>query len=251
MDEIELLNQSIRDAEWNRDISFMDNILTDDMLFRRANGSFADKKTYLAGLKDPDNNYNHLENIELKVEARETGNLAIANVIVKASGTRGKDQKPFNGEFRNIRFFRKEKEWKLYAWYNEVIRNHMIIHVPGAEEEKINYKENKEGNMCGKVHQEILPGLPSSPYTRASFVKFDNGAFTKWHYHTGMQILLVKRGTGFVEQKGYPSFDINPGDRIYIPENSWHRHGAKDGYELVHLAITTGGTIWDKADPCT
>jgi hypothetical protein len=126
MSEIEIitkLNHSIRDAEWNRDVQFMQKLLDEDLLFRRANGTITDKKTYLNGLADLNNTYDHLENVDVKVNINEDENLATATVIVKASGKRGIEQDPFNGEFRNIRFFRKKEEWKLYAWYNDVINN--------------------------------------------------------------------------------------------------------------------------------
>ncbi len=247
------LNHDIRNAEYTRNSTFMEKQLADDLVFRRANGSFADKKTYLCDLKDINNTYENLNNIEIKVDIDQINGLAIATVIVKAKGKRGKEQKPFNGVYKNIRFFRKNVEWELYAWYNEVISNYLnnlIIHIPKAEEIKINYKYSEDGNMCGQVLMEVVSGLPSSPYTRFSYVRFENGARTKWHKHDGVQILLVTESIGFVEQKGYPSFDINPGDRIYIPENVWHRHGAKVGQTMVHLAITNGETEWDYDDPC-
>lgn len=115
------INHSIRDAEWNRDITYMQNTLDDSLLFRRANGSLADKKTYLEGLSDLSNSYDYLQNVSLEVAIHDNGVFATATVTVKASGKRGKDQKPFNGVFKNIRFFKKGSDWRLYAWYNEAI----------------------------------------------------------------------------------------------------------------------------------
>ena len=60
------------------------------------------------GLADLNNTYDQLENVDAKVNMDENGNLAIATVVVKASGKRGKEQKPFEGEFSNIYFFCKK-----------------------------------------------------------------------------------------------------------------------------------------------
>jgi len=241
------LNQSILDAESNRNIPFLQKVLDDDLLFQRANGSFVDKKKYLEELADLNNSYDHLENIFVEIKINEAENKAIANVTVKARGKRGEPQKPFNGVYKNIRFFRKNKEWQLYAWYNEAINSPSITHILNGN---VCYKEEIDGNMCGKVLIEDSRDSPTSPQPRALHVRFESGAFTKWHWHTGVQILLVKEGIGFVEQKGFPSFDMMPGDRIYIPENVWHRHGAKMNQSMVHLAINIGETIWNKDDPC-
>ena len=68
----------------------------------------------------------------------------------------------------------------------------------------ISYKEDNDGTMCGKAFKEDSTDSPASPQTRALYVRFESGSFTKWHWHTGVQILLVKSGIGFVEQKGFP-----------------------------------------------
>ena len=245
IEQLKKINDEIRDAEWNRDIPFMKMVLDEDLLFQRANGSFVDREKYLKELSDLNNSYDHLEHIVQEIKINEEENKASVNVIVKASGKRGVPPQPFNGVYRNIRFFRKNEEWQLYAWHNEVIKFPLTRKISHGE---IFYEENKENTMCGKVFGENSPDSPSSPYTRALHVKFVEGAFTKWHWHTGGQILLVKEGIGFVEQKGVPAFDIMKGDRIYISENVWHRHGAKKGQTMVHLAITNGETKWDLGD---
>ena len=115
---------------------------------------------------------------------------------------------------------------------------------------EIKYGKPDPTKMCGDGTIEAFERAPASPYLRASYVKFVNGAHTKWHYHTGEQMLLATQGKGFVEFQGLPSLEIGEGDRVFIPTGLWHRHGAVEGETLVHLAVTTGETIWDKADPC-
>ncbi len=105
-------------------------------------------------------------------------------------------------------------------------------------------------NMCGHGFIEELVQAPSSPSMRATFVKFLSGAYTKWHYHTGEQILIATEGQGFVEFQDRPKVELREGDRIYTPASVWHRHGAIEGKTLVHLAVTYGETQWDHGDPC-
>ena len=101
-----------------------------------------------------------------------------------------------------------------------------ITHIPAGD---IPYLPKNHGEMCETVEAEKNDDLPDSPATRAGYVRFIDGARTKWHRHYGLQVLLVTEGLGFVEQTGSPSFEIKPGDRIYIPKDVWHRHGAQTG----------------------
>ena len=112
------------------------------------------------------------------------------------------------------------------------------------------YKKAKKKNMCGKTYMERLEHAPESPNFRAFYVKFTKGAYTKWHYHTGEQLLLGTQGIGFVEFRGLPDVTLREGDRVIVPANVWHRHGAATQETFIHLAVTTGRTEWDEKDPC-
>ena len=116
--------------------------------------------------------------------------------------------------------------------------------------EKVEYGKPDPKGMCGDGRIEVLKHAPQSPYLRAKYVKFVNGAHTKWHYHTGEQLLLATEGTGFVEFRGLPDATLQKCDRAFITPGVWHRHGAAEGKTLVHLAVNTGETVWDKDDPC-
>jgi len=121
----------------------------------------------------------------------------------------------------------------------------MLFHVT-----EIKYQEPDHTKMCGDGQIEDLPGMHSHPFMRALYVRFKKGAYTKWHCHTGEQILIAIEGKGFVEFEGQPDIQIAVGDRVYVPAGLWHRHGALEGETLVHLAITTGDTQWRTDDPC-
>jgi quercetin dioxygenase-like cupin family protein len=121
------------------------------------------------------------------------------------------------------------------------------MYYPASE---INYDEPDPETMCGDGRIEKLDHGPVSPQLRAAHVKFVDGAHTKWHYHTGEQLLIPTDGIGFVEFRGLPSLEIRPGDRVFIPIGVWHRHGALNGRSMTHVAVTSGETKWDKADNC-
>jgi mannose-6-phosphate isomerase-like protein (cupin superfamily) len=251
MNEIEKICDEIRDAELTRNIAYMDNLLSKDLVFRRANGTFADKRIYLEGLSDLHNTYDLLENINCRVDMNDSETISTATVLVKASGKRGESQVPFDGTFKNIRVFRKSSKWELFMWFNEGADNYSIVHVPKLDLKDLTNREGESANFCGKVFLKVAADLPVAPMPRSAYVIFENGGRTKWHYHEGMQILVIKNGEGFVQQKGYPSFNVAVDDIVYIPKDTWHIHGAKVDSGLEHLAITTGNTIWDTNDPCS
>lgn len=115
---------------------------------------------------------------------------------------------------------------------------------------KIRYAKPDPTQMCGDGRIEDLDHAPRPPHLRAAYVKFVNGAHTKWHYHSGEQLLLATEGKGFVEFQGSPILEIHEGDRVFIPTGVWHRHGAVEGGTVVHLAVTCGKTEWDRKDTC-
>ena len=70
-----------------------------------------------------------------------------------------------------------------------------------------------------------------------AYVTFPNGAHNKFHKHSTDQVLIVTKGEGFVatEKKKYP---IKKGDIVLIPAGEVHKHGAREGKNFTHIAIT-------------
>lgn len=116
------LNERIGEAEKARNDQFMQDILSDQLVFRRGNGERNDKTQYLAGLVDLTRTYQQLEVSNINV-VKNPEDLALVSLIVKAAGMRGEE--PFSGTYRNIRVFRKESSalygWKCFLWFNEKI----------------------------------------------------------------------------------------------------------------------------------
>jgi ketosteroid isomerase-like protein len=110
------LNVKIADAEMNRKDGFLDTVIADDLIFRRADGTTATKEQYLAGIRNPENTYSQVEASNVEVFVQDEG-LALVSLIVRAAGVRG--GKPFSGTFRNTRVFAKKPAgWRCVVWFN-------------------------------------------------------------------------------------------------------------------------------------
>lgn len=120
------LNKQIGVAEKARDAKFMRDVLSDALAFRRADGTVVDKTFYLEGLMNPENTYERLDVKDIEVQTYE--DLAVVTLCVDATGMRG--QKPFLGQFRNVRIFMKDSTaahgWRCHMWFNSKTEN------PGA-----------------------------------------------------------------------------------------------------------------------
>jgi quercetin dioxygenase-like cupin family protein len=112
------------------------------------------------------------------------------------------------------------------------------------------YPEKPSENICGEGYLEEFENPPPPQSVRAIFVKFTKGAYTKWHTHSGDQLLYGIRGKGFVEMEGTQTIKLKKGDRVIISGGVRHRHGARKEKSFVHLAVTTGETDWNEEDPC-
>lgn len=99
---------------------------------------------------------------------------------------------------------------------------------------------------------------------RCKYFQFENGAKSKWHYHTKKHYLIWIKGSGFVEiaynrdvkKHKQAEQDKNTdlgkvielsqdNKRVKIPPFSIYRHGIlDDDKEFVHLDISRGETVW-------
>jgi quercetin dioxygenase-like cupin family protein len=75
-------------------------------------------------------------------------------------------------------------------------------------------------------------------------VLFEAGARTRWHTHSGEQILLCLRGTCVVQVFGKTSQVLPEGIAFRIPAGVVHWHGALRG-PASHLAVNVAAlTTW-------
>jgi len=116
--ELITLNQRIGEAERTKDEQFLKSVLSENLRFRRANGTIVDKAIYIVDLMKPENTTDDLHSDD--IVPRIHGNVAVVELSVKVKGMRG--GKKLDCAFRNIRIFlrepAKQPQWQLHSWFN-------------------------------------------------------------------------------------------------------------------------------------
>jgi len=94
--------------------------------------------------------------------------------------------------------------------------------------------------------QEILEGGDSSNFNFGIRV-FEAGARTKFHKHSGDQILIITEGTGGVGTDN-ETVKVVEGDVVLIPAGENHFHGAPDATSMGHITITVKGSQTEQTE---
>ena len=95
--------------------------------------------------------------------------------------------------------------------------------------------------FTGDVYNQRLVSADSTTPCQASNVTFKAGSRTRWHIHTGTQILLCTAGHGWYQEKGSPAQALSKGDAITIRPGVVHWHGAAADSWFAHLAFEVPG----------
>ena len=77
-----------------------------------------------------------------------------------------------------------------------------------------------------------------------AMVRYDRGARTHWHSHSGGQMLYIVDGEGWVQTRGGAPRRVVAGDAISFAPEEVHWHGAGAKGVMAHLAVTTGKPTW-------
>lgn len=94
--------------------------------------------------------------------------------------------------------------------------------------------------------QEILESVDSSDFT-FGIRTFDAGARTKFHKHSGDQILIITEGVGSVGTDN-ETVSVTAGDVVIIPAGENHFHGAPDATSMAHITIQKKGSVTDQTE---
>jgi len=89
----------------------------------------------------------------------------------------------------------------------------------------------------------VTPVEENSQASIAHF-RFGPGARTKWHSHSGGQIILVEEGVGLTQLRGGPIIELHAGESIYCPPGVEHWHGAAPDQGGVQFNVTRGSITW-------
>lgn len=91
--------------------------------------------------------------------------------------------------------------------------------------------------FTGDVSNQRLVSPDSDTPCQASNVTFSAGARTRWHIHSGTQILLCTAGRGWYQEKGKPARMLKAGDAVNIRPGVEHWHGAAYDSEFSHVSV--------------
>ena len=86
--------------------------------------------------------------------------------------------------------------------------------------------------------------LDQGPKTAIVRFRFGPGARTKWHSHSGGQIILVEEGVALTQVKGGPVIELHAGQSIYVGPGVVHWHGAAPDQGGVQYNVTRGEITW-------
>jgi quercetin dioxygenase-like cupin family protein len=95
----------------------------------------------------------------------------------------------------------------------------------------------------GQVRMQTLLSPETSKSFKSAIVNFAPAARTKFHAHTGDQILIVTHGKGIVATDKEKT-TVGVGDIVFFPAGEKHKHGAtKDSsFSHIHIQIRTSET---------
>jgi quercetin dioxygenase-like cupin family protein len=101
-----------------------------------------------------------------------------------------------------------------------------------------------QGGFTGDADQRLVHAQLDPEPVRVSFVRFQPGAVTHWHSHSGGQVLHVVEGEGRAQDRGAGLVVLQPGDTVTAEAGKDHWHGAAPGSAMTHLAVTIGEVTW-------
>jgi quercetin dioxygenase-like cupin family protein len=96
--------------------------------------------------------------------------------------------------------------------------------------------------FTGSAETKLLASSEGDTPVHVYHVRFDSGARTNWHIHSGPQWLLITEGQIRVQSWGEPSYDLSVGDAVVFAPGEKHWHGAVPGTRGVHLAVNVNVT---------
>jgi quercetin dioxygenase-like cupin family protein len=100
-------------------------------------------------------------------------------------------------------------------------------------------------SFVGAAHTKLLAASTDGTPVHVYHVKFESGARTNWHTHSGPQWLLVVEGRIRVQTAGNPPQEVEVGDAVVFAPGEKHWHGAAPGSTGVHLAVNVNAeTTW-------
>jgi quercetin dioxygenase-like cupin family protein len=74
--------------------------------------------------------------------------------------------------------------------------------------------------------------------------QYEAGARSYWHAHDGIQVLVLEKGRGRVQEQGKPVREMVPGQPVFLAAGVSHWHGAAPDEGLTQIAVNLGAVKW-------
>lgn len=97
-------------------------------------------------------------------------------------------------------------------------------------------------HFTGDATMARMDGLSETPRINVYRVRFQPGARTDWHSHSGPQLLLVIEGRCRFQKKGHPPGEVGEGGAVRFDPGDRHWHGSTPDGPMTHLAVNIDAT---------
>jgi quercetin dioxygenase-like cupin family protein len=112
-------------------------------------------------------------------------------------------------------------------------------------DESTPFRAADSATFVGPAQMKPLASAEEGASVHLYHVKFDIGARTNWHSHSGPQWLFIVSGRVRVQRWGEPAVDVREGDAVLFAPGEKHWHGAAPGATGAHLAVNVNAqTTW-------
>ncbi len=91
--------------------------------------------------------------------------------------------------------------------------------------------------FTGSARAQRVASVDLEPGFKAYRVEFEPRARTRWHRHTGPQLLVILTGRCRLQSEGSGTRQAGAGDLVVISPGEKHWHGATEEGPMSHLAI--------------
>lgn len=144
-------------------------------------------------------------------------------------------------QLRQINGVLKEKvgareAWRLDQVLGELYQHKFFMAEP-VEDVFPRGSVSAKNYFTGAVYNQRLVSPDSLTACQTSNVTFAAGSRTRWHKHSGTQLLLCTAGRGWYVEKGGQPIPLRAGDVVNVHPGVVHWHGAARDSEFSHISV--------------
>jgi 4-carboxymuconolactone decarboxylase len=105
--------------------------------------------------------------------------------------------------------------------------------------------------FSGSAFTTLMASAEREVQVKLYYVRFEPGARTHWHSHSGDQILVVSAGRCRYQIAEEPVRELETGESVRFRAGVRHWHGATAEHSAEHIAINVDCGETDWAEPVT